>query len=276
MLPLLFALILFFVSWLVLNVAEPLVRGGLSRTAHFTTKFRYRDYLPVFVVVGLGAGAAAFFGDQFIDLAELVVRQSPMLQEIDHKAHDFAVFERTPGWTTFFAFMSVVGGPVVLGGIAGIVTILLVVKGRFRWAAFLLVTTGGGALINLELKRYFARARPDIAEMLRRAHGYSFPSGHAMGSTVVFGALSYLAFRTAVRWRWKTAWLALAATLVLAVALSRVYLGVHCISDVGAGIAAGSLWVAMTTVAYETVRRIRRLRQRPVNLSSMRDGTRGA
>jgi undecaprenyl-diphosphatase len=96
--------------------------------------------------------------------------------------------------------------------------------------------------------------------MLRRAHGYSFPSGHAMGSTIVFGALSYLAFRSATRWRWKAAWLAFAWTLIAAISFSRVYLGVHWISDVGAGIAAGAMWVGVTTLAYETVRRIRMLR----------------
>ena len=119
---------------------------------------------------------------------------------------------------------------------------------------------GGGALLNEALKLYFARARPDIAEMLRQAQGYSFPSGHAMGSTVVFGALSYLAFRTATQWRWKAAAVALGATIVLAVSLSRVYLGVHWISDVVAGIAAGTLWVVISTMAYETMRRIRLLR----------------
>src|SRR3989442_15479017 len=92
------------------------------------------------------------------------------------------------------------------------------------------------------------------------APGYSFPSGHAMGSTVVLGALSYLAVRTATQWRWKAAWLALTWTLIAAIALSRVYLGVHWISDVAAGVVAGMLWVGVTTLAYETLRRIRLLR----------------
>ncbi len=96
--------------------------------------------------------------------------------------------------------------------------------------------------------------------MLRLAQGYSFPSGHAMGSTVVLGALSYLAVRTTTRWQWKAAWLALAWTLIAAIALSRVYLGVHWISDVAAGVVAGALWVGVTTLAYETWRRIRLLR----------------
>ncbi len=81
-----------------------------------------------------------------------------------------------------------------------------------------------------------------------------------MGSTVVFGALAYLASRTLRRWRWKAAVLALALVLVAAVATSRVYLGVHWTSDIAAGISAGAVWVTSTTVAYEVLRRIRLLR----------------
>jgi undecaprenyl-diphosphatase len=81
-----------------------------------------------------------------------------------------------------------------------------------------------------------------------------------MGSTVAFTALSYIAMRALPRTRWKSAALALAATLILFVALSRIYLGVHWVSDVGAGIVAGTLWVTATTVAYETFRRVRAIR----------------
>lgn len=138
------------------------------------------------------------------------------------------------------------------------------------------MTACGGGLLDWELKRFFARARPDVAEMLRQAQGYSFPSGHAMGSSVMFGALSYLAFRLIRRWAWKAAALAFAATLVIAIATSRVYLGVHWISDVVAGVAAGLMWVGVTTVSYETLRRIRLLRYSDVRRSSIRDGPRGA
>src|SRR5207253_1428631 len=72
------------------------------------------------------------------------------------------------------------------------------------------------------------------------------------------------------RWSAKAAALALGITLIIAVSLSRVYLGVHWISDVVAGIAVGTLWVAITTMAYETVRRLRLLRslQREIRSSS--------
>jgi len=259
-LPVLASIILFLLLWLVLNAAEPLVRGTLPRLANFTAKFRYRDYLPVVVLLLIGGVLAAVAGDEFVDLAELVVQKSSVLQSIDQTFHDWAVYARTPGDTSFFAMMSVVGGPVVMGAITGIVVIALFVRGRHRWAIYLIVTAGGGALLNLELKRFFERARPALAEMLRRASGYSFPSGHAMGSTVVMGAFAYLAVRSLKTWAQKSAVIAFAITFVVAVAASRVYLGVHWLSDIGACMTGGLLWVATTTVGYETFRRIRLIR----------------
>ena len=260
MLPLLITLIVFLVTWLILNLAQPLVRGTLSRVAHITAKFRYRDYLPVVILVGLGAVVAVIVGDEFVDLAELVVGQSPILVTVDQQFHDWAVISRTPGETTFFALMSVIGGPVVMGLVTAAAVIALCVRKRYRWAIYIAVTAGGGALLNMELKRFFERARPALAEMLRRAHGYSFPSGHAMGSTVVMGAFAYLAVRTLKTWTQKSAAIAFAIAFVVAVASSRVYLGVHWLSDIGAGVSAGLVWVATTTVGYETTRRIRLIR----------------
>jgi membrane-associated phospholipid phosphatase len=223
---------------------------------------RFTPYLPIAIVVIAGGLLTAWAGDAFLDLAEAVHQKSPPLQDFDTLTHAWAISRRTPGATPFFQWMTFIGSPTVLAAIVIGVAIGLAVQKRFRWLLFLAVTTGGGALLNMELKRFFARARPDVAEMLRQVHGYSFPSGHAMGSTVVFGALSYLAFRTAIHWRWKAAALALGGTLISAVAFSRVYLGVHWISDVAAGITAGTLWVCVTTVAYETLRRVRILRRR--------------
>jgi membrane-associated phospholipid phosphatase len=226
--------------------------GGLTN--------RLKAYVPIVVIVVAGALLTAWAGDNFIDLAEMVHSKSPRLQQFDTSIHAWAISRRSPAATSFFALMSNIGGPVGLGVLVAAVAIALLVQRRFGWVLYLGVTVGGASLLNLELKRYFARARPDLAEMLRQAQGYSFPSGHAMGSTVVFGALSYLAFRTTERWSAKAAVLALGITLIIAVSLSRVYLGVHWISDVVAGISAGTLWVVITTMAYETGRRVQLLR----------------
>jgi undecaprenyl-diphosphatase len=247
--------------------------GIVQRVVHHASRFR--DYLPVALIAIAGALLAAWAGDQFLDLAEAVHAKSAALQKIDVGVHDWAVAQRYAGATTFFDSMSTIGGPEGVGVIAAIAAIALVVTKRFRWTIYLLANVGIGGGLDLELKRYFARARPAVAQQLMHATGYSFPSGHAMGSTVLFAALSYLAIRILPRWRWKSAAIALGATLIVSVALSRVYLGVHWISDVGAGIVGGLLCVTMTTVAYETFRRIRMIRQLRLK-SSIRDGARGA
>jgi membrane-associated phospholipid phosphatase len=250
----------FLLLWLIVFAAGPTVERLLKRTAHWTAKFRYRDYLPVFLVLAVGIAATAMAGDAFLDIAESLQEESPALHQIDAQTHEWARFARTSGSTLFFTTLTLIGTPVGLGVIVLLVCIPLAIKERWRWAAYLIVTTILGGLLNLQLKSYFARARPELAEALRDAHGYSFPSGHAMGSAVTFGALAYLALRVIPRWRYRAAVIAFAFTMILAISASRIYLGVHWISDVGAGIAAGLIWVIAATVAYETMRRIRMMR----------------
>jgi undecaprenyl-diphosphatase len=251
---------LFLLLWAALYAAVPVTKHPLARIANWTARFRHHDYLPVVVVLAIGIGATAMAGDAFLDIAERVQANSQRLHEIDAGAHTWAKHTRTNGATAFFTTMTLIGTPVGLSVIVAIALAILLLRGRFRWAMYLAFTSFVGALLNLELKTWFARTRPDLTEALRRAHGYSFPSGHAMGSTIVFGALAYLAFRVVSRWRWRSAAIAFAASMSVAIAASRVYLGVHWISDVGAGIAAGLIWLATCTVAYETVRRIRLVR----------------
>jgi undecaprenyl-diphosphatase len=267
--------VVFFLLWGFFVFALPPLWDGLrglaNHAAAWSTRYgtlqrvvrhasRFRDYLPVTLIVICGLLVTLFAGDAFIDIAELVHRKSPLLQQMDMNVHAWAVAERNQTATSFFTLMSIAGGPAGLAVLVVIVEIVLLVRRRFAWAVYLASLSVGGSLLNMELKRVFARARPDIAEMLRRAHGYSFPSGHAMGSTVVFGALAYIAIRLLPRWHWRAAAAAMAITMIVSVALSRVYLGAHWISDVGAGIAAGILWVTVATVAYETFRRIRLIR----------------
>jgi len=163
--------------------------------------------------------------------------------------------------TVLFTSFTVLGSPLVIGAIVLLVAVLLFLRHRSRWAGYLLLTAGGGAALNEDLKYFFARQRPDLAVALRRASGYSFPSGHSMGSVVVFGAFAYLAWRAFTDWRLRSATFAFCFCCVIAIAASRIYLGVHWTTDVFAGISAGTLWVATTTCAYEAFRRIHRLRE---------------
>jgi membrane-associated phospholipid phosphatase len=261
-------IIAFVILWALLYAALPALRYFGRRLTHLVARSarinelvaRHKEWLPIVIIVVAGALLTAWAGDQFLDLAESVRANNATLQRIDSGVHDWAVAHRSAPDTIFFVVMTNVGSPLGTFVLVAVVAVVLAFMHRWRWVAYLAVTVGGGELLDIELKAYFARARPGVAEMLRRAHGYSFPSGHAMGSAVAFGALAYLAYRAAKSWPAATAALAFALTFVLSVALSRVYLGVHWISDVAAGVSAGLLWVTATTAAYETVRRIRHLR----------------
>ena len=251
---------LFLLLWLFFMAVGPHLERLLFHAAHRTAAFRYRDYLPVVVVLIVGILAAGLAGEAFLDLIELAIAGSAEVDNTDSKAHQWASTTRTAGATSFFIAMTIIGTPVGLGILVLLATILLAVKRRWRWVSYLLFTTVIGGLLNRALKLLFARERPELAEALRHASGYSFPSGHAMGATIVFGALAYLAFRGLRGWRQRGAALALATSMIVAISLSRVYLGVHWISDIAAGVAAGIIWLATTTVAYETSRRIRMVR----------------
>lgn len=254
------SVLLFCVLWALFFVTGPFFERLLARVANRTASLRYGDYLSVVAVVVIGAGLTALVGDQFLDLAELVQTRSPQVERADSGAHAWAATARTPGATAFFTVMTIIGNPPVLALLAVVLSVIVVRLGHWRWAVYLMSTGIIGGLLNLQLKSFFARARPDLAEALRQAHGYSFPSGHAMGSMVVLGAAGYVLFRLFRSWKARSAAIAGMTTLIVSIAFSRVYLGVHWVSDVAAGIAAGFVWFVTATLAYETFRRVRRVR----------------
>ena len=100
--------------------------------------------------------------------------------------------------------------------------------------------------------------------MLRRANGYSFPSGHAMGSAVAFGALAYLAFRAIRELAGESGGdgVSLHARRLPSPSPASTSASTGFRTSL-AGVTVGTVWVTTTTVAYETLRRIRRLRGTP-------------
>jgi undecaprenyl-diphosphatase len=108
-------------------------------------------------------------------------------------------------------------------------------------------------LLDALLKVAFHRARPTLAILAAVLHTYSFPSGHVMAATLLYGVTAaYLSTRLPT-WRWGVLAVLVACCWVAVVAFSRVYLGVHYLSDVLAAAAAGITWLALCLVAVDTL-----------------------
>jgi len=125
---------------------------------------------------------------------------------------------------------------------------------------------GGASILDRWLKLVVHRPRPPYARAI--IHSWSFPSGHAMGALVGIGMLTYvlLRFAEATRRTRLVAWAA--ATVVIAlIGVSRVYLGVHYLSDVIGGYAVGAAWLALCIWAVELAGRkdLPRLKLNPLS-----------
>lgn len=120
-------------------------------------------------------------------------------------------------------------------------------RGTWRPLGLLAGAAAGAWMVQVAVKQLVERPRPPAGLALSHATGFAFPSGHATDAAAVYGILAVLLARSGRRAARVAAWAA-AAGLIALVGLSRLYLGVHWLSDVVAGAALGIAWlVAMFT-----------------------------
>lgn len=114
---------------------------------------------------------------------------------------------------------------------------------------FLTVSVGAGG-VNQLVKFVFRRPRPTHVEHLITQGGYSFPSGHAMGSIVTYGALLFLIIRATRAWLPAIVSSMVLLPLIALIGISRVYLGVHYPSDIIGGYSLGLAVLSLSIGLY--------------------------
>ena len=146
-----------------------------------------------------------------------------------------------------------------LGNFAVLLVMLLVVS-AFLWLSkhklsvlLLALGVGGGYLANNVLKMFFDRDRPSVFEPVAEVMTSSFPSGHAMVSTIAYLSVAYLVGRLEPTPLMRRLTWGLASLIILLVAISRMYLGVHYPSDVIGGIIAGIAWLGFVVAGMHAV-----------------------
>jgi membrane-associated phospholipid phosphatase len=152
-----------------------------------------------------------------------------------------------------FALITHLGDRNVLIVVATAVTVTLLLMKRWLLAVAWTVATAGGGLMNMLLKALFERPRPVHEHGIVHEASWSFPSGHASGSMLIYSLLGYLLVRHTPR-EWHIPIAIATVALIVFVGSSRVLLHVHYFSDVLAGYASAAAWSALCIAGLETVR----------------------
>ncbi|MDP9101969.1 MAG: phosphatase PAP2 family protein [Actinomycetota bacterium] len=178
----------------------------------------------------------------------LMVRRHAGFASFDGSAARFGARHAGQVSTTVLRWLTQLGGAVVLGPLS----LLVVVAERRRRPLvvliFLTLAVGGQFLLANTVKALVTRARPDLLH-LTGFSGSSFPSGHATAAAASFAAFALVLGRgrSLRSRRLLAAW---AVGLAVAVAATRVLLGVHWLTDVLAGLALGWAWFALCSIAF--------------------------
>lgn len=161
-----------------------------------------------------------------------------------------------------------IGDPSVLFVICVCMGVWLYRHHRRSQATTLLISAVGAIALNVWLKYVFARTRPNLWEHIVDVGRYSFPSGHAMVSLVIYGLIGYI-LATRFPQQQKSIFI-FTLLLIFAIGFSRLYLGVHWPTDVLGGYAAGLVWLITCILSLRVWRKYRLRRNLNQSKSSLK------
>ncbi|GAC1410619.1 MAG: hypothetical protein NVSMB57_04530 [Actinomycetota bacterium] len=209
----------------------------------------------------LGVIAVALIGIAFGSVAQSVIRQRRLFH-FDQPVLDWIVLHRSGGTTAIMKAITVLGSPIFLTVAAAAIGITLAV--RRSWLRIWLVVGGvaGASLLERLVKIVISRPRPTVHALVK-ASGYGFPSGHATMSAAFYGALALVIARSLRSWPRVVATWAVAVVLIALIGFSRLYLGVHYLTDVLGGFALGLMWLVVMVVAVGLWTRARTTEKTP-------------
>jgi membrane-associated phospholipid phosphatase len=212
-------------------------------------RFARGQYLGLHLTLGFLISASALW--LFGSITEDVVHKEA-ITTVDLSLNTWMRAHATPLGDQIALTVSFLGGPLMMTIIALVVGMVLVRRGAWLMLWVWLAAFGVGAFLDWILKNMIRRPRPVGAERFLDDSSFSYPSGHSMGSLIGFAMLAYVLFEL---WppahRHRAIVVITTIALVLLVGWSRLYLGVHYLSDVIAGFAAGAVWVTACITGLE-------------------------
>lgn len=219
------------------RVTDWLVRGVRNGTAN-------RLPVALFAVLTLGVFAFIAIADE---MAEGELRKIDEWLFLSFRTAGDPPQPLGPPWLqeTAVEITAIGGFPLILLTLAAVAGFFIVTK-RYGVALYAMLSVGSGALLSQTLKQYYGRPRPDLVDHLDVVHTLSFPSGHALVTTVAYLTLASIVIGFLNSRRARIYVLSVAVLVAVIVGVSRVYLGVHWPSDVAAGWALGAAWASFS------------------------------
>lgn len=185
-------------------------------------------------LTGVGSIIGLWF---FLGVLEDIVSKD-LLVVLDIRLHNLVPLFRTPGLTRLMLSVTELGGPTVLPLLSTGIALLALARNERRIAATVVLALAGPGIVAMLLKAAFGWARP--IDAIVRTNEASFPSGHLLSGTVLYGLLAALLLSSRATARVRASGVTLLLLVIVGIGLSRLYLGVHWPSDL-----LGSLALAL-------------------------------
>lgn len=211
-------------------------------------RFSFANPYGFYFSIGIILSAIALF--YFFVLIQDVIVKDPFV-EADIRIMNLVAALRSMAVVKIFLLFTYLGNWQFIISLGAIIAIALVLLKEKRKLAFLIIGFVGGELLSVVFKLLMHRARPDIGFSLVSQSGYAFPSGHAAMSLIFYGMICY-GFLKVFKKQWlKLSLVILAVTLIFFISFSRIYLGVHWVSDILAGWAIGIAFLILLITFFK-------------------------
>lgn len=152
-----------------------------------------------------------------------------------------------------FTGITIFGEWQIVASLAIIASVILSLWKKKTYLIPFWISIAGSELFIFFGKLAFHRSRPEIAFYTENT--FSFPSGHSTIAVAFYGFLTYIMFRETKKWKHKINTVFCGIILIFAIGLSRLYLGVHFLSDVLGGYLLGAFWLVASIAISEWLRR---------------------
>ena len=196
----------------------------------------------------------------FVEIAENV-STNDQITILDEQISGWLHAHQKTAITAFMLFISRVHSTVWVAFVTLVIIAWCYVRKLRYWALTLALSVYGGSLLNVILKLMFARARPTFENPIIVLTSYSFPSGHTMAATVLYGTFCAFVFSRSRRWLIRAVAVVVSLFMIALVAFSRIYLGAHYPSDVLGAFLEGLAWLTICLMGVNFIRIRRKSRK---------------